>query len=209
MNGVRRYFGGATGSATPSSQNAPLPSSTPPPGSTNPLNVPPKPSWPPSSPPQNGAPLEESPKTTTAALFFRKDRQRPPPGASGSTKSDEDTGNSSFQSSRDSIESGRTSTQPSSPVAGPSSPRMPMPIRVTELARKPADGEKRASMIFSAKDDLLMSLLASEAIVDCRGFEILSAEEVEDLKKVRGHILCLHASWLNNPCRSTKCCHHG
>ncbi|KAI0751125.1 Up-regulated during septation-domain-containing protein [Daedaleopsis nitida] len=168
MNGVRQ---------------CPLPSSTPPPGSTNPLSVPPKPSWPPSSPPQNGASLEESPKTTTAALFFRKDRQRPPPGASSSTKSDEDTGNSSFQSSRDSIESGRTSTQPSSPVAGPSSPRMPMPMRVTELSRKSADGEKRTSMVYSAKDDLLMSLLASEAIVDSRGFDILSAEEVEDLKK--------------------------
>lgn len=34
------------------------------------------------------------------------------------------------------------------------------------------------------RDDLLMSLLASEAIVDSRGCEILSAEEVEELKKV-------------------------
>ncbi|TFK90878.1 hypothetical protein K466DRAFT_542726 [Polyporus arcularius HHB13444] len=178
MNGVRRFLGGGTGSATstPSSQNDPLPSS---PGSTNPLNLPPKPSWPPTaSPPQNGASLEDSPKTT-AALFFRKDRQRPPP----SSKSDEDTGNSSFQSSRDSVDSGRTSTQPSSPVAGPSSPRMPMPMRVAELARKPVDGEKRMSVVFSSKDDLLVSLLASEAIVDSRGCEILSAEEVEELKK--------------------------
>lgn len=29
-----------------------------------------------------------------------------------------------------------------------------------------------------------MSLLASEAVVDSRGFEILSAEEVEELKRV-------------------------
>ncbi|KAI0722322.1 Up-regulated during septation-domain-containing protein [Cerioporus squamosus] len=179
--GFRRFLGGGTGSATstPSSQNVPLPSSTPPPGSTNPLNLPPKPSWPPTaSPPLNGASLEDSPKTT-AALFFRKDRQRPPP----SSKSDEDTGNSSFQSSRDSVDSGRTSTQPSSPVAGPSSPRMPIPIRVAELARKPVDGEKRTSVMFSSKDELLVSLLASEAIVDSRGCEILSAEEVEELKK--------------------------
>ncbi|RPD66826.1 hypothetical protein L226DRAFT_608117 [Lentinus tigrinus ALCF2SS1-7] len=181
MNGVRRFLGGGTGSvtSTPSSQNIPLPSSTPPPGSTNPLNLPSKASWPPTaSPPPNGASLEDSPKTT-AALFFRKDRQRPPP----SSKSDEDTGNSSFQSSRDSLESGRTSTQPSSPVAGPSSPRIPMPIRVAELTRKPVDGEKRMSAMLNSKDDLLMSLLASEAIVDSRGFEILSAEEVEELKK--------------------------
>ncbi|KAI9000693.1 Up-regulated during septation-domain-containing protein [Trametes punicea] len=186
MNGVRRFLGGGAGSATstPPSQTPPLPPSTPPPSSTNPLNVPPKPSWPPSSPPQNGNALDESPKMTTAALFFRKDRQRPPPGPSTSTKSDEDTGNSSFQSSRDSVESGRTSTQPSSPVAGPSSPRMPMPMRIAELARKPIDGEgRRSSMLLSAKDDLLMSLLASEAIVDSRECEVLSAEEVEELKK--------------------------
>ncbi|KAI0832767.1 Up-regulated during septation-domain-containing protein [Trametes gibbosa] len=183
MNGVRRFLGGGTGSvtSTPSSQTSPLPPSTPP-SSTTPLGLPPKPSWPPSSPPQNGtAALEDSPKLTTAALFFRKDRQRPP---ATSTKSDEDTGNSSFQSSRDSVDSGRTSTQPSSPVAGPSSPRMPMPMRVSELARKPVDGDgRRASMILSSKDDLLMSLLASEAVVDSRGFEVLSAEEVEELKK--------------------------
>lgn len=30
-----------------------------------------------------------------------------------------------------------------------------------------------------------MSLLASEAIVDSRGYDVLSAEEVEELKKVR------------------------
>ncbi|KAJ8487534.1 hypothetical protein ONZ51_g4097 [Trametes cubensis] len=186
MNGVRRFLGGGAGSttSTPSSQTAPLPPSTPPPSSTNPLNVPPKPSWPPSSPPQNGVALEDSPKMTTAALFFRKDRQRPPPGPSTSTKSDEDTGNSSFQSSRDSVESGRTSTQPSSPVAGPSSPRMPMPMRVAELTRKPVDGDgRRSSTLLSTKDDLLLSLLASEAIVDSRGCEVLSAEEVEELKK--------------------------
>lgn len=35
------------------------------------------------------------------------------------------------------------------------------------------------------RDELLMSLLASEAIVDSREFEILSSEEVEELKKVR------------------------
>ncbi|KAI0677214.1 Up-regulated during septation-domain-containing protein [Trametes maxima] len=184
MNGVRRFLGGTAGAtSTPPSQTSPLPPSSPPPSTTNPLNVPPKPSWPPSSPPQNGVPLEDSPKMMTAALFFRKDRQRPP-GPSTSTKSDEDTGNSSFQSSRDSVDSGRTSTQPSSPVAGPSSPRMPMPMRVSELARKPVDGDgRRSSSILSSKDDLLISLLASEAIVDSRGCEVLSAEEVEELKK--------------------------
>ena len=141
------------GSNTPSSQNIPLPST------------------PPSVP--NGLP-DESPKTT-AGLNFRKAR------TAVSRQSDDD-GNSSFQSSRNSGESGRTSTQPSSPVAGPSSPRIPLPMRVAELS---GNGGVRTSMVLSSKDDLLMSLLASEAIVDSRGFDILSAEEVEDLKKVR------------------------
>lgn len=59
-------------------------------------------------------------------------------------------------------------------------------MRVSELARKPVDGDgRRSSTMLSSKDDLLMSLLASEAIVDSRGFEVLNAEEVEELKKVR------------------------
>lgn len=49
--------------------------------------------------------------------------------------------------------------------------------------------------MLSSKDDLLMSLLASEAIVDSRGFEVLNAEEVEELKKVR-----LDARAVYNPC---------
>ncbi|KAM5534401.1 hypothetical protein V8D89_011868 [Ganoderma adspersum] len=184
MNGVRRFLGGGTATSTPPSATSPLlsaaSSSSPP--ATNPLNLQPKPSWPPTaSPPTNGVTLEDSPKGT-AALFFRKDRSRQ--GTNGaSSRSDEDTGNSSFQSSRDSVDSGRTSTQPSSPVAGPSSPRIPIPARVAELARKPADAERRSSMMLSVKDDLLMSLLSSEAIVDSRGYDVLSAEEVEELKK--------------------------
>jgi hypothetical protein len=37
----------------------------------------------------------------------------------------------------------------------------------------------------NTRDELLISLLASEAVVDSRDFEILSSEEVDDLKKVR------------------------
>lgn len=36
-----------------------------------------------------------------------------------------------------------------------------------------------------ARDELLISLLASEAMLDSREFDILSAEDVEELKKVR------------------------
>lgn len=41
----------------------------------------------------------------------------------------------------------------------------------------------------NVRDDLLTSLLASEAIVDSRGYDVLSAEEVDELKRVR-HELC-------------------
>lgn len=70
-----------------------------------------------------------------------------------------------------------------------------MPMRVAELTRKPVDGDgRRSSTLYSTKDDLLMSLLASEAIVDSRGCEVLSAEEVEELKKVRPFGSAIHIS---------------
>lgn len=42
---------------------------------------------------------------------------------------------------------------------------------------------KRSSQMLNVRDDLLLDLLASEAVVDSRGCQILSAEEVEELKK--------------------------
>jgi len=38
--------------------------------------------------------------------------------------------------------------------------------------------------LLNIRDELLMSLLASEAVVDSREFDILNAEEVENLKRV-------------------------
>lgn len=135
-----------------------------------------------------------SPKVTTAALFLRKDRQKPLPSASEDTQ-----GIASFHSPQSSRESNgvgsparsQASVQMSSPVAGPSSPR-PLPSRVSELSRKLVERPgvttldlKRNSEMGSTRDDLLIDLLASEAIVDSRGCEILTSEEVEELKKVR------------------------
>lgn len=48
---------------------------------------------------------------------------------------------------------------------------------------------KRESVQLNTRDELLMSLLTSEAVVDSRSFEILSAEETEDLKKVRNPVV--------------------
>ncbi|KAF9814377.1 hypothetical protein IEO21_05111 [Rhodonia placenta] len=200
MNGVRRFLtGGGTPTSSTFPQSPPSPPSqyatiTPsPPKSTAPLAISAKPSWPP-SPLQSPTELSPvtSPKVTTAALFLRKDRQKPLPSASEDTQ-----GIASFHSPQSSRESNgvgsparsQASVQMSSPVAGPSSPR-PLPSRVSELSRKLVERPgvttldlKRNSEMGSTRDDLLIDLLASEAIVDSRGCEILTSEEVEELKK--------------------------
>lgn len=51
-----------------------------------------------------------------------------------------------------------------------------------------SEGWKRTLGSVNIRDELLMSLLTSEAVVDSRECEILSAEEVEELKKVRMRI---------------------
>lgn len=79
----------------------------------------------------------------------------------------------------------QNSFPPQSPGAGPSSPSRPaLPNRVSQLSRKSVGYEpKRSSQMLNVRDDLLMDLLASEAIVDSRGYQVLGAEEVEELKK--------------------------
>jgi hypothetical protein len=42
-----------------------------------------------------------------------------------------------------------------------------------------------ASAMFSAKDELLLELLYSEALLDSRDCEILASDQVEELKRVR------------------------
>ena len=65
----------------------------------------------------------------------------------------------------------------------------PLPHRVSQLSRKSvekglSEWKRSSSGMMDTRDELIMSLLASEAIVDSRGYEVLTAEEVEDLKKV-------------------------
>lgn len=68
-------------------------------------------------------------------------------------------------------------------IAGPS---RPLPDRVAELAKKPVNlfGRGRGSEPIDTRDELLMSLLTSEAMLDSKEFTILNAEEVEELKRV-------------------------
>lgn len=67
-----------------------------------------------------------------------------------------------------------------------------MPVnRDRILSRKSTDQStesawivKQNSTMSQTRDELLMSLMASEAVVDSRDYSVLSTEEVEELKKV-------------------------
>lgn len=56
--------------------------------------------------------------------------------------------------------------------------------RTTEESTDSAWIVKRNSTLSTTRDELLMSLMASEAVVDSREYDVLNAEEVEELKKV-------------------------
>lgn len=123
---------------------------------TAPLTLSNKPSWPPNENDQATNVLTESPVNTTNPLFLKRDRPRP-----------QDEGQPRASSSRaDSVQS-----TPSPHKTARISPPKVIPLAV----------EKG----YSTRDELLLSLLASEAVAECQGNEILSSEQVEELKKVR------------------------
>lgn len=125
-----------------------------------------------------------------AGLFLRKDKQRPPPIPSESDAGATDghmngngrppsSSSSAFMSPVRGLPGLPNSSSPSSPEAGPSRFRSPL------AARKTPDYAAGRAGTPNARDEMLLSLLASEAVVDSRQCEILTAEEVEELKKVR------------------------
>ena len=170
MNGVRRFLGGGGGSSSSNNSSPATPEAQLP---TAPLVISGKPNWPPSasSPTSSSSPVASptaASNTNTPPLAFRKPKRSPDLNGNGNG-------------------GGTRTSLPQSPGAGPSSPRV-LPSRVSQLSRKStgAGAEwKRSSQMLNVRDDLLMSLLASEAIVDSRDYDILSSEEVEELKQVR------------------------
>ncbi|EGO02115.1 hypothetical protein SERLA73DRAFT_48805 [Serpula lacrymans var. lacrymans S7.3] len=206
MNGVRRFLAGGATPPNSTQTPSPQPTSPPPPPPLLPSG---KPSWPPQSPSQASNSSFGSPKTNgTPGLNIRKDRQKLPLVAS--PKGEDDVGNTlqsgwsgstsspvlSPTRSQTSISASSPSRKPppngsatiNSAVAGPSSPRILPP---DPLTRKSSNTDwKRTSGLLNIRDELIMGLLASEAVVDSRECEILSAEEVEDLKKEH-HILTI------------------
>jgi Up-regulated During Septation len=116
-----------------------------------------------STPSRSPSPIKERPlppSNSTKALFIRKDRKPPPPVSGPSSAA-----------------SSPTTTTP---------PRRKAPPLDWEEPPPPLPPQPQANGVqpVNARDALLLSLLSSEAMVDSRGYEILSAEEVEELKKV-------------------------
>ncbi|KAG1735686.1 Up-regulated during septation-domain-containing protein [Suillus paluster] len=178
MNGVRKLWGGGSSSQTP--PPPPPPPETPPPSVSS------------ARPSRAASPSEGSPiTTTTQGLLIRKNKKQ----SSVASVTDAGNGNdvtgserSASASSSSPIVSPTRITSPSRkpvpnsiPGPGPSStsPRIP-PLRPRTST---ASEWKRTSGLLNIRDDLLMSLLTSEAVVDSRECEILSGEEVEELKK--------------------------
>ncbi|KAF8592660.1 hypothetical protein K439DRAFT_1650281 [Ramaria rubella] len=204
MNGVRRFFA-ATSAAPPASQ---LPSTTetavePPLASPKPTSIQTllplsvstgKQLYPPQSQPSSPAQLSSpplSPGTATAGLFIRKDGPGSPRRKRVNTsdlvppRPPSNPSPASFTSSLRPVRSRTPPVSSTSSSALNNGFRGPPPSRVAELSKQSyLDHDwKRTNSLVNTKDDLLMSLLASEAAVDSRGFEILSAEEVEELKR--------------------------
>jgi len=104
---------------------------------------------------------ELPPPPPTKALFIRKER-KPPPPVSGS------------------------SSTTSSPTTSTPPPRRKAPPSEWEEASSPSPSQSQANnvQLANTRDVLLFSLLSSEAMVESRSYEILSAEEVEEFKKV-------------------------
>ncbi|KAI5115009.1 hypothetical protein M0805_008266, partial [Coniferiporia weirii] len=197
MNGVRRLLGGGTQRSQSPPTSAPTLSEPLPPfpplQKTAPLSISSsKPSWPPTPlATTNGSPngrSDSASSSTVSTSPARTNTSLPRSYGSRQNSLDHDVRSQSRGSSISSPPRKPVPTSPgSSPssaprssnaLAGPSSPSRFMPSRVAQLR-----AWKRASGPVDTRDELLMSLLASEAIVDSREFDILSAEDVEELKK--------------------------
>ncbi|KIJ20530.1 hypothetical protein PAXINDRAFT_174869 [Paxillus involutus ATCC 200175] len=211
MNGVRKFLGGG-GSSPASSQPQPPPPPapvTPPPAASFVSSG--NSSWPSQDSPSISPSSSDarSASRTSSGLVIRKNTKPPLPASP--TNFEDAPGTTSFQSANSASTSASVRspagslssyhvTSPTrkslpngggsvfgSPKAGPSSPRV-LPPSLVQPRNSDAAGWQRTSGLVNIRDELLTSLLTSEAVVDSRECEILSAEEVEELKKEH-HIL--------------------
>ena len=195
MNGVRRLLGAATGSSSSQSAGLNLKDNS----KQQPLISPPifSPSSGPSWPPGASALPGDRPTSVTPALVIKKEKPQPPipfqthTGRSSNENQVLSRGRSSTSAASSSGQPngdrpGSPATRPSSsPYIGPSRllTRKSVPKVDTEVDWKP--DWKQSSTLLNTRDELLVSLLASEAMVESREYEILTSEDVEELKKAR------------------------
>ncbi|KAJ7068733.1 Up-regulated during septation-domain-containing protein [Mycena amicta] len=152
--GMRRFLASATGNGAAS----------PPPGSDVPLK-PGAPTWPPE--PSTTGP---SSPPSTSPLLLRKDMKQDDPDSPKSPARTQKPLNG----------------LPTSPRSTSGSPSRQLPSSLSRVPTQPTRLSTSRTAIqppANSRDELLLSLLASEAVVDSRDFEILTSEEVEDLKK--------------------------
>lgn len=187
MNGVRRFFAATNVVAT-------SPSPPPPPKDTTPEPTTETPSLPPLNidggkqlyPPPKSS--ESSPDQVTSPTSLGT----VPSGRIGASKSPRRKAarpdlngilNSPSSQIRPSFESSRNSPR-ASPVGLYSPNGTSRAFEALKSTLSMADVTWKPSPTVNTRDDLLIGLLASEAVVDSFRCEILPAEEVEDLKRV-------------------------
>ncbi|EJD48518.1 hypothetical protein AURDEDRAFT_112954 [Auricularia subglabra TFB-10046 SS5] len=195
MNGVRRFLGGGQKPGTP-----PPPQPGPPPiQTTMPLSFVSngKPTWPPMSPGIPPSPAIASSVYTPASpgstpgtpVFFRRDSRPediktlprvPPPAIPPSVSASATPPRAT------------PTPPPQQQQARPPVPRVPVsperilngPSRSNGMSKPPTrQGTPVTLPVLDTRDEMLMSLLASDALVDSRDLQVLSFEEVDELKK--------------------------
>lgn len=175
MNGVRRFLAGSVSPAPSSPSSATFPSKSGggwlPQATTNGTNHYP-----------DSDSLDSPPPTIVSAapVGLRKHRQNESNSVFNDVSHSRDSSGSSSFSALHNLPQYKSVNGNGRPVAGPSSPP-----KHTVFSPLTPNGQRRANQTPPiTRDDLLVSLLTSEAVVDSREFEILSSEEIEDLKRV-------------------------
>ncbi|KZV94224.1 hypothetical protein EXIGLDRAFT_835103 [Exidia glandulosa HHB12029] len=196
MNGVRRFLGGGGNgsqspkSGTPPPQPAPAPIQT-----TMPLAFGGKSNWPPMSPGVAPSPAIASsvysPVSPTSSsegtpVFFRR-------GSDAALKALPRVPPPPMPQALAATPPRATPTPP--PQSRPPVSRVPVsPERIMNGSSAKLNGNSSkapptrqttpvAAPLLDTRDEMLMSLLASDALVDCRDLQVLSFEEIEELKK--------------------------
>ncbi|KAG6841855.1 hypothetical protein C0991_006263 [Blastosporella zonata] len=166
MNGVRRFLGGAN----PSTSTPPQSAVVDPPSSFNPKSTN-GPSWPPQSP------ITATPPTPALTIKPESGLQRfqptPPP---------DDQYSISDSTRRPYADSPSPSSSPVQPAKGLTLRKLVTQSQKT-LSDKRSSGASSVSGVTTTRDELLLSLLASQAVVDSRNFDILSSEQIDELNK--------------------------